>query len=270
MTGLAAFVETPAARRGPKQAKGGLEVLRLTVREVQEKYGGILPPGATLRPDDDTEATPPRPAPGPKRPTQGKRKPNAVVSKLLGFRHFFETAAKLDPRLHPLAVAIWAWLWTCAKDGRVRTSERRLAVRFGVGRNSIRSRLRDLERIGFLELIRKGKRNQSATIYKVRPKPKTGSETDPQEGLRQTHEYSSTEGRRERATATLSRLVALGMQNPHRLTYRTARRLNILSFTFGRSGGMRPENRTRRPAVLRKVHLDGEAVQADATFSHSC
>jgi hypothetical protein len=31
---------------------------RLTLREVREQYGGILPPGAVLRPDDDEEIPP--------------------------------------------------------------------------------------------------------------------------------------------------------------------------------------------------------------------
>ena len=155
---------------------------RITMMELREKYGGVLPLGFALRADDGGEptarpaaASPARAAaaPGRVRETKGSRKPNPVVRRLFGYRRFFARLPSLEPRLTPGAIAIWAWLWTSAdRRGRVRTSERRLAERLGMARGTVRRRLIELVEAGFVALVRRGKHGCSATIYRIRATPK--------------------------------------------------------------------------------------------------
>ena len=74
-------------------------------------------------------------------------------------------------------MAIWCWLWRCEKDGRARTSERKLAERFGVCRDNVRARLDELLAAGFLAVARRGVHGKSATVYRVRPTPKKPTST---------------------------------------------------------------------------------------------
>ena len=106
------------------------------------------------------------------RPSKRTGRPNPVVRKVLGWNRFLDALARREPRLHPLAVALWCWLWKCERQGFARTSERKLAERFGVGRGSVRARVRELTAAGFLSVARLGKHNRSSTIYRVRPTPK--------------------------------------------------------------------------------------------------
>ncbi len=123
---------------------------------------------------------------------QRKRNRNPVVTKLAGWNRFLDGLIQLEPRLSPVAVALWNWLYRCEKNGCAKTSERKLAERFGVGRTSVRSKLRELEAAGFLEVIQKGMRNHSCTVYRVMAYPRRGFEIDPHEGLKSPHEHSST------------------------------------------------------------------------------
>lgn len=109
--------------------------------------------------------------------TRGKGKPSPVVRKLFGWNRFLDGLRDREPKLHPLAVAIWAWLWRCERDGRARASERRLAERFGVGRGSIRARVRELLDGGFLSVVRWGVHGRSPTVYRVRPTPRKPTST---------------------------------------------------------------------------------------------
>lgn len=143
------------------------------------------------------KAGPPSPAAAPGT-TQGKGrrkgKPSPVVKKLFGWNRFLDGLRDRDPKLHPLAVAVWCWLWRCAKDGLARATERKLAERFGVGRATIRARVRELLDAGFLAVVQVGRRDHSPTVYRVRPTPKKPTSTDaepdatldPDEGLKST------------------------------------------------------------------------------------
>ena len=163
--------------------------------------GGTLPAGFT-RPASTYEAdliagkmteaeflrrtgkagTPSPAAPG-KGQRKGKRKPSPVVRKLKGWNRFFDESQFHEPRLTPLAVALWCWLWRCEQKGVAKTSERMLAKRFGAGRTSIRTKLRELEHAGFLELKHRGMRDHSATIFWVRPAPKNRAWNRPATGF---------------------------------------------------------------------------------------
>ena len=121
-----------------------------------------------------------------------KRKRNPVVTKLAGWNRFLDGLVHSEPRLTPLAVAIWNWLYRCEKNGSALTSERKLAERFGVGRTAIRAKLRELIAAGFLEVIRKGKHNRDATVYRVKTGEPRGAKIDPVQGLESPHQHSST------------------------------------------------------------------------------
>lgn len=118
----------------------------------------------------------------PSKSTMSTRKPSSAVLKLRGWNQFFETTEALDPRLPPLAVAVWCWLWKCEWNGVATTSERKLEERFGTTRKTVRVALRALEQAGFLELRSCGKWNRSATVYRVYSSPATWVKNDLEAG----------------------------------------------------------------------------------------
>ena len=65
---------------------------RLTMREVREQHGGILPPDAVFRPDEDEQPARPAPVPQPKRRTRSER-----FSALNAFVDFGIADADLTP-----------------------------------------------------------------------------------------------------------------------------------------------------------------------------
>ena len=108
--------------------------------------------------------------PAPRR--DGKRKPNAVVAKVLGYRRFFDGLPALEPRLSPGAVAVWCWLWTNERKGLSRYSVRKLAERFRSGLTATVSRLKELREAGFLKTVRRGRTGRTCTVVRVRPTPR--------------------------------------------------------------------------------------------------
>jgi hypothetical protein len=113
------------------------------------------------------------------KPTATKRKPSPVMRKLLGWNRFLDRLMHHEHRLHPLAVAVWCWLWRCERKGFARASERKLANRFGVDRKTVRARLDELNAAGFLSVARRGVHGRRATVYRVRTMPKPTSTTEP-------------------------------------------------------------------------------------------
>ncbi|QEL19129.1 helix-turn-helix domain-containing protein [Limnoglobus roseus] len=91
-----------------------------------------------------------------------------VVRKNLGYRQFIKSATPC----HPLAVAIWCWLWTCERKGLCRTSTRRLAKRFKVSTNTVTARLKELRTAGYLRRKRRGEMGKSASVYRIFPTPR--------------------------------------------------------------------------------------------------
>lgn len=142
---------------------------RITLRELNEQYGGVLPPDAVLRPDEESV---PRTEPSPSRahsPRKAKRgKANPVVAKILGYRRFFTAIEKLDPPLSPGSIALWCWLWTCERKGVARCTIRRVAKRFRFSVSTAQRRLDELKQAGFVRTVRKGKPNRSASLLRVR------------------------------------------------------------------------------------------------------
>ncbi len=123
-----------------------------------------------------------RPSSSPPQSPRSKRKPTPVVLKLFGWNQFFDSSGELEPRLPPLAVAVWCWLQLRTREGLATTSERQLEARFGVTRKTLRTSLRALEAVGYLELRTRGRWNQSPTVYSVRSAPRSGVKTDIEAG----------------------------------------------------------------------------------------
>ena len=113
-----------------------------------------------------------RPALAPAKRHEGKRQPNPVVAKVLGYRQFFDGLPALDPRLSAGAVAIWCWLWTCERKGLARYSVRKVARRFGSGLTTAQGRLNELREGGFIKTVRRGRTGKSCTVVRIWPTPK--------------------------------------------------------------------------------------------------
>ena len=116
----------------------------------------------TDRPRAKTPSSPP--AAGSRRRGKG----NPVVVKLIGYRRFFNALPSLEPRLSPGSVAVWCWLWTCAKKGRARCSVRKLAKRFCVAKSTAGRWLAGLTAAGFVQIEERGRTGRSASLVRVR------------------------------------------------------------------------------------------------------
>jgi hypothetical protein len=141
---------------------------RLTLHEVQEQYGGILPPDAILRPDDDeiaaTEAARAadaarRPAGRPKRRTRSERFATLNAFVDVGMAKLTGAEAK-----------VWLILYRDTKgNGLARTGQADIARRAGLKPRMVRYALTSLEAKGMVSVVRRGRLNAGPSIYRVRP-----------------------------------------------------------------------------------------------------
>lgn len=132
---------------------------RLTLREVNEAHGGILPPDATLRPDEE----PARPAPivRPKR--------RATRSERFAALNAFTDCALAD--LTGAEAKVWLILFRDVKaaTGTARTGQEDIARRAGVKPRTARRALASLERKGMVRVVRRGRLNAGPSVYRVHP-----------------------------------------------------------------------------------------------------
>ena len=135
---------------------------RLTLREVNEQHGGILPPDATLRPD----AEPARPA-SPRTPARrsGRGERFAVLNT-------FTDCALAE--LTGAEVKAWLILFRDAKaaTGTARTGQADIARRAGLSVRAVKLALRSLRAKGMVRLVRRGRFNGGPSVYGIHP---TGS-----------------------------------------------------------------------------------------------
>jgi hypothetical protein len=133
-------------------------VRRLTLKELNDEYGGILPPDATLRPDDEPARSTPLPA-RPKRRTRSER--------------FAGLNAFTDYSLAGLTGAetkVWLILFRdTKKSGTARTGQADLARRAGIDARSVRRSLVTLEAKGMVRVVMRGRLNRGPSIYCVLP-----------------------------------------------------------------------------------------------------
>jgi CRP-like cAMP-binding protein len=138
---------------------------RLTLREVREQYGGILPPGAVLRPDDDEEIPPStsrssKPVAKPNRRTRSER--FATLNVFVDFSQRDLTGAE---------VRVWLTLFrdTKAATGTARTAQADIARRAGLSRRGVQVALDKLTAKGLVQLVRRGRLNAGPSTYRVHP-----------------------------------------------------------------------------------------------------
>jgi DNA-binding transcriptional ArsR family regulator len=129
---------------------------RLTLKELREQHGGILPPDATLRPDDE----PTVPAVTPRRHTRAER--FAALNAFTDYSLAGLTAAEAK---------VWLILFrdTRAATGTARTGQADLARRAGLDPRTVRRALSSLEARGLVTVVRRGRLNAGPSVYRVHP-----------------------------------------------------------------------------------------------------
>ncbi|VTT98143.1 Similar to transcriptional regulator OS=Rhodopirellula baltica (strain SH1) GN=RB12209 PE=4 SV=1 [Gemmataceae bacterium] len=132
---------------------------RLTVTEVNEQFGGKLPPDAVLRPDEEPTNTAPA-ARSKRRAGRGER--------------FAVLNAFTDCSLASLTgseVKVWLILFrdTKAATGIARTGQADLARRAGLTPRMVRYALTSLEAMGLVQVVRRGRLNAGPSTYRVHP-----------------------------------------------------------------------------------------------------
>ena len=134
---------------------------RLTKKEVIDNHGGILPPDATFRPDDNEE--PARPV-SPKKPKSrgGKGERFAVLNAFVDVGLASLTGAEAK---------VWLILFRDAKaaTGTARTGQTDIARRAGLKPRMVRYALESLQTKGMVHVIRRGRLNSGPSVYRVHP-----------------------------------------------------------------------------------------------------
>ena len=135
---------------------------RLTMQEVNEQHGGILPPDATFRPDEE----PARPAPIAKPKRRGGRGERFAVLNA------FADCALAD--LTGAEAKVWLILFRDTKGatGTARTGQADIARRAGLSLRAVKLALRSLRAKGMVHVVRRGQLNAGPSVYGIHP---TGS-----------------------------------------------------------------------------------------------
>ena len=135
---------------------------RLTMKEVNEQHGGILPPDAIFRPDEE----PARPAPAAKaKRGSGRGERFAVLNAFTDCALATLTGAE---------VKTWLILFRDAKaaTGTSRTGQADIARRAGLSLRAVKLALRILRAKGMVQVVRRGRLNAGPSVYGIHP---TGS-----------------------------------------------------------------------------------------------
>lgn len=129
---------------------------RLTLKEVNEEHGGVLPADATLRPDVE-----PAPAARPKR-RGGRAERFAVLNAFTDFSLADLTGAEAK---------VWVLIFRDVKaaTGTARTGQADLARRAGLSPRGVRKALVELERKGLVDVVHRGRLNRGTSVYRVHP-----------------------------------------------------------------------------------------------------
>jgi hypothetical protein len=137
---------------------------RLTLREVNEHYGGILPPDAVFRADDEPEF-PPSPSPSGK-PSKPKRR--GTRSERFATLNSFVDMGMAD--LTGAETKVWLILFRDTKsNGTSRTAQTDLARRAGLSVRSVKLALRTLSAKGMVRIVHRGRLNVGPSVYAVHP-----------------------------------------------------------------------------------------------------
>jgi hypothetical protein len=134
---------------------------RLTLKEVNEQYSGILPPDATLRPDDEAARPAPAAKPNPARRKSAER--FAILNRFVDFS--LAGLSRAD-------IAVWLVLYRDTRDGIARTAYDNLARRAGCNRRNVGRAVRRLVRLGLVKIVYRGGLRRGVSVYRVLPLPK--------------------------------------------------------------------------------------------------
>lgn len=151
---------------------------RLTLREVREQYGGILPPDAGLRPDDQ-EITVEAEAEGEATAAAAREAagPNPPAAKAKGARaeRFAALNAFVDvgiaaAKLTPAEALVWLVLFRDTKAaGTALTAQTYVASRTGLNVRTVRRAVASLAAKGMLTVVRRGRLGGGPSLYRVHP-----------------------------------------------------------------------------------------------------
>lgn len=131
---------------------------RLTLKEVNDLHGGVLPPDAVLRADDESaHDTPP-----------------VVQKRHAGPGRFAALNAFADFALADLTgaeVKVWLVLFRDAKaaTGTARTGQADIARRAGLEPRTVRRALASLQARGLVRVVRRGRLNAGPSVYRLYP-----------------------------------------------------------------------------------------------------
>jgi len=138
---------------------------RLTLTEVKEQHGGVLPPDAVLRADHE-EPPPANPVTTSKPTTPGKVK--AGRGERFAVLNAFTDFALSD--LTGAEAKVWLILFRDTKrTGTARTGQADIARRAGIDERTVRRVLVKLEEKGMIRIVRRGKLNVGPSVYRVYP-----------------------------------------------------------------------------------------------------
>ena len=136
---------------------------RLTLQEVNEQHGGILPPDAILRPDGE-------PAPShdarhsPQKSPKGAK--GAVGERFRVLNNFVDfTLAELSRA----EISVWLVLFRDTRDGTARTGMADIARRAGCSRRNVVRAVQRLEQLGLIQVVHRGGFRRGASRYRVKP-----------------------------------------------------------------------------------------------------
>ncbi|MBN9523294.1 hypothetical protein J0H58_33075 [bacterium] len=129
---------------------------RLTIREVDERCGGVLPKDAVLRSDDEEPAPPPL--------TRGSPR----AGRFAALNAFTDCALA---GLTAAEVKVWLILFrdTKAATGTARTGQADIARRAGLKERTVRYALASLEAKGMVRVVRRGRLGAGPSVYRVHP-----------------------------------------------------------------------------------------------------
>lgn len=131
---------------------------KLTLKEVNDQHGGILPADAVFRPDADEEPARPAATMKPGRSTRSDR--FAVLNAFADCALAGLTGAE---------VKVWLVLFRDTKTtGVARTGQADIGRRAGLSVRGVRKALRGLERKELLTVRRRGRLNVGPSVYGVR------------------------------------------------------------------------------------------------------
>jgi hypothetical protein len=127
------------------------------MKEVTEQYGGVLPPDAVFRSDDETQPAGPAPAAKPKRRPRSER---------FAMLNAFADMGMAD--LTGAETKVWLILFRDTKaDGLARTGQTDIARRAGLDVRTVRRAVASLEAKGMLRTLRRGRLNAGPSTYRV-------------------------------------------------------------------------------------------------------